>query len=164
MYRLMLFIHVASAMAFFLVHGATASAMFGLKRERDPERIRALLTIRDIGDRFMGWPLLTLLASGIALGFMGRWWGQGWVWTSIGLLVVIGVLMTVIGRLGNMRMAHALDPEAYEAPRKVEDRKSIPAPPEEVAALQDRLRPMLLTVVGVAGLAAILWLMMFKPF
>lgn len=164
MYRFVLFVHIASAIAFFLIHGATASAMFGLKRERDPARLRAILAIREVAERGMGWPVITLLLSGIILGFMGRWWGQSWIWVSIGLFVVVGVLMSLMGRLFNMRVAHALDPEAFEAPTKKEDRNSIPASPEELAALQSKLRPTLLTVIGVAGLALILWLMMFKPF
>lgn len=164
LYQIVLFIHVGSAVAFFLIHGATASAMFGLKRERDPNRITALLAVRDIAERRMGLPVVTLLISGIILGFMGRWWGESWIWISIGLFVLVGILMSVIGRLFNMRVAHALDPDVYEAPMKKEDRNSIPATDDELAALQARLRPVLLTVIGIGGLAAILWLMMFKPF
>ncbi len=164
MYQLILYVHVASAIAFFLVHGATASAMFGLKREQNPQRVRAILAVREVGERGMGVPILTLLISGIMLSFMGSWWEERWVWLSLGLFVVVGVLMSVIGRMGNMRVAHALDPDAYEAPQKKEDRKSVAASPEEVATLQARLRPVLLTGIGVVGLAAILWLMMFKPF
>lgn len=164
LYKIVLFIHVGSAVAFFLIHGATASAMFGLKRERDPKRIKAMLVVRDIAEQRMGLPVITLLVSGIILGFMGRWWGETWIWISIGVFVLVGILMSVIGRLFNMRVAHALDPDVYEAPMKKEDRNSIPATAEELAGLQAKLRPMLLTITGIAGLAIILWLMMFKPF
>ena len=32
-YQIVLYLHVAGALGFFLFHGATASATFGLKRE-----------------------------------------------------------------------------------------------------------------------------------
>jgi hypothetical protein len=162
MYRWLVFLHVLSAFAFFLVHGATAGAMFRLKTERDPDRIRAVLGLRDLAERWMGLPLLVLLGSGIALGFYGRWWGRGWIWTSLGILVLVGLLMSIIGRMYHMRVWEGLDPQGHPMRKGAGDRP--PASPEQLAAILASGRPWLLTGIGMAGMAVILWLMLFKPF
>jgi hypothetical protein len=163
-YPIVLFLHVFSAFAFFLVHGATAAAMFRLKRERDPERAKALLGIRDLADKWMGYPLLVLLVSGIVLGFMGRWWSQAWIWVALGVFIAVGTSMTFIGRMYHMRVWHAIDPVNQPLPTKREARRPSPASPAELAELLQSGRPALLTAVGVGGLAVIVWLMMLKPF
>jgi hypothetical protein len=162
MSRWLVFLHVVSAFGFFLVHGATAGAMFRLKTERDPDRLRALLGVRDLADRWMGLPLLGLLATGIALGFLGRWWGRGWIWVSLGVLVFVGLLMSTIGRMYHMRIWEGLDPKGHPMSKRAEDRP--PATAEQLADILASGRPWLLAVIGVAGMAIILWLMMFKPF
>jgi len=45
LYQLIVFLHVISAFAFLLSHGAAASVAFALKRERDPQKIRTLLDL-----------------------------------------------------------------------------------------------------------------------
>ena len=46
-YQIILYLHVASALGFFLFHGATASATFGLKREQGRESVELLLQMRE---------------------------------------------------------------------------------------------------------------------
>ena len=76
MYRLVVFVHILTAFAFMLSHGASAAIAFQLKRERELERIRSLLDVS--GTTWLGFSIgfLGLLVAGIALGFMGRWWGK----------------------------------------------------------------------------------------
>lgn len=98
------------------------------------------------------------------MAFMGRWWGQGWIWVSIGLFVAILFAMSGFGRLYLDRIAHAIDPEENASPMKKEDRSGVKATQVELADLLHRGRPVMLSVLGIVGLALILWLMMFKPF
>lgn len=164
MYQILLFLHVASVVAFLLFHGATASVMFALKRERDRERIQALLALRDRAESWWGTPMIVTLVTGIAMGFMGRWWSQAWIWVSLGLFLAILFAMSGFGRLHIDRVWHAIDPQGHPSPIKKEARNPDPASEEELNELLARGRPMLLTVIGVVGLAIILWMMMFKPF
>ncbi len=164
MYTVLRFLHVFSAFAFFLIHGATAAAMFALKRERDAKRVEGLLEIREFATKWMGIPLGILLISGIVMGFMGRWWNQTWIWLAIGVFFAISFAMSGFGRPYHDRLWHAIDPEGHAPPTKKEKRRSQPATTEELVGLLAVGRPMLLTVTGVIGLGVILWLMMFKPF
>lgn len=164
MYQILLFLHVSGAISFLLFHGATASVMFLMKRERDPNRLKGLLALRDRAEDWWRWPLIVNLISGITMGFMGRWWGQGWIWVSIGVFLVISFSMSGIGRLYIDRVWHAIDPLGHKSPVKAETRNPDPATPEELDGLLARGRPGLLTAIGVVGLAVILSMMMLKPF
>lgn len=164
LYRILLFAHVASVVAFLLFHGATASVMFAMKRAPENEQIKGLLAVRKRIENWWGIPMMLLLITGVALAFMGRWWGHAWVWISIGLFVVILFAMSGFGRLYLDRIAHAIDPDQNSSPMKNEDRGGVKATQDELATLLRRGRPAMLSVIGIVGLALILWLMMFKPF
>lgn len=164
MYRALLYLHVASVLAFLLFHGVSASVMFALRREEDPQRVEALLALRDRSTNWWGWPMVVMLLSGIGMGFMGRWWGDGWIWASLGAFLAILFAMSGFGRVYLDRIWHALDPTGHNPPTKKDDRGGVPASTAELASILTAGRPVLLTVVGVFGLGLILWLMMFKPF
>ena len=93
MYRIIVFLHILGAMGFLLAHGASASVAFRLRREKEIERIKALLDVSGTAVLMMWISLLVLAVAGIVLGFMGRWWSRGWIWTSIGLFLAIGILV-----------------------------------------------------------------------
>ena len=163
LYQILLYLHVASALGFFLFHGATASATYGLKRESGANRIVPLLKMREIGGAGGFLSIIITLITGIILSFMGRWWSDIWVWASIAILLVISAVMGSTGRDNFDRVSYAVEPEKYKAPK---DKKNDPTPPtdEDLVAEQAKGRPLYLTVTGVVALALILWLMMFKPF
>lgn len=46
-YQTILYLQVASALGFFLFHGATASATFGLRRKSGPNQVELLLRTRE---------------------------------------------------------------------------------------------------------------------
>ena len=173
MYSWLVFLHIAGALGFMLAHGASASAAFALRRERRLERVQALLELSASSYGVMYLSLLVLLVSGIAAGFLGGWWGRGWMWgflglglpitkPSLGLLIVIGVAMSVWGsRLyGGARKAAGL-------PYFENGKRHPPREPAGAAEIEARLamgNPLLLTAIGLGGLGVILWLMVFKPF
>ena len=157
MYELLRFLHVLSAMAYFLFHGAVASVTFAIRREPGPKRIEALSAVMVFA--YAGAPIagVVLVLSGILLGFMGRWWGDRWLWISLGLLLTIGVLMNRLGK--------AYLNEVYS---RVRNPSAQPRPQAGRGILGGMraffFHPMFFTVMGLIGLATVLWLMMFKPF
>jgi len=156
MYELLRFLHVLSAMAYFLFHGAVASVTFAIRREPGPKRIDALSEVMVLAYR--GAPIagVVLVLSGILLGFMGRWWGDRWIWASVAVLLVIGILMN---RLGKPYMT-----EGFSRARN----PSAQLRPQAGRGILGGMRafffhPMFFTFTGMIGLAIVLWLMMFKP-
>lgn len=162
MYRWFVFLHVLGVFGFLLAHGTSAAVSFALRRERQLERVQALLLLsgNTLGLSFLS--LLVLLVSGIVAGFMGQWWGQGWIWVSLGLLIAIIVAMSVLGSAvyGGVRKAAGLPYVVSGKPQPA----VAPADPAELAALLARGQPLLLTIIGYGGFAVITWLMMLKPF
>ena len=158
MYTWVIFLHVLSVMGFLLAHGSAAVVMFRLRSERDPARIGALLDLsRAVGGLTAATALLLLLA-GLAGGFMGSWWGRGWIWASLGLFIVIGVVMSSLGRVYFERVRRALAAAPGSATA------SAGPAAEPVAAAIAAGQPLLVAAIGLGGLAVITWLMMFKPF
>jgi hypothetical protein len=162
MYRVIVFFHILGAMGFLMSHGASASVAFRLRRETEIERIKALLDVSGTAVIVMWISLLVLAVAGIVLGFMGRWWNRGWIWTSIGLLLAIGIVMGIFsGRhYHGLRKLVGLPYMEGSKDRPAEE----PASHAEILALINDHKPMVLTVVGFGGIGVILWLMMFKPF
>lgn len=154
-YRWVVFIHVASAFGFFIIHGASINVAFRLRKEREPERIRGLLQLSS-GTISLSYVFLgLLLAGGIVAGFMGDWWSQRWIWTALILLLLITGLMFPLGTLYYRKVSNVL---AMATPSVREQVMG------EVDSLLSSPRPWILAVIGYGGLLVILWLMMFKPF
>jgi hypothetical protein len=162
MYNWIVYLHLLGIFGFLLAHGASVSAAFALRRERNLDKVRALLELSGGSIGVMYLSLLVLLAAGIVAAFMGQWWGRGWIWVSLGLLVVIIIAMGAMGSryYGEARKLAGLP---YFAGRKVQPPLP-PASPDELYAVLARANPMLLTVIGLGGFAIIGWLMRFKPF
>jgi len=123
-----------------------------LRRERNPARMSALL---DASAAARGWTyagIAVLGTGGLIDAFLGHWWSAGWVWTSIGVFVaMIGVLV-------------ALAMPYYRHLRLAVDRAASTGEDRELDRLAASAIPVVILAVGVIGLAAILWLMVFKPF
>ena len=159
MYQWVVFVHVASVLAFMLAHGVHVTAMWAFRREADPER--ALTFFNDVptatGLRVL---LAAVVLSGATAGIMGSWWGSGWIWTSLVLLTVIAFAMWRFGG-GYFGLVQGAAEAAIVA------RTADPANPGPQAAY-DRARrswhTIGMSILGLGGLAVILWLMMFKPF
>lgn len=162
MYPWLVFLHVLGIFGFLMAHGVSASAAFALRRERNLERIRALLDLSSSSLGVLHGSIMLLLITGIVVGFMGRWWGRGWIWVSLGLLIAIYTYMGIAasGYYSQVRKAVGL---AYMQGFKPHPAGE-PASVEEIDALLTRSQPVLLAVIGLVGLAMIAWLMMFKPF
>jgi hypothetical protein len=158
-YPWLVWLHVVGAFVFALGHGTSAVVSFRVRGERERASIVALLDVSQVSQAVMYVGLFVLLASGIAAGVVGQWFGQLWLWAAIATLVVVLVAMYSIaspyygqlrGRLGQK----AFQPKG-ESPNPLTD--------AELVALLDSRRPEVLAAIGTLGLAIILWLMVFKP-
>ena len=164
MYQWLVFAHILGVFGFLLAHGTAAAVTFALRRQREVERVRVLLDLSRGVTMVANVSLLVLLAAGITAGFMGNWWGQGWIWASLGLFILIGVTMTLLGSrpLNRIRqLVHVGNPSRSET---ISHASLDTSAEKQLAVLLAATHSWLLTVIGGGGLALILWLMMFKPF
>ena len=161
-YPWLVFLHVFGVFVFLLAHGVSAGVSFRLRKERNPERLRALLDLSRSSYTVMTIGFLWLLTTGSILGVLGGWWQQAWFWVALGALFAITFAMTplVARPYGKVRRALGL-----RVPFQSKKQQSAPPPAEaEIDSILSKARPLTLTAIGIGGIAFILWLMMFKPF
>ena len=163
LYPWVVFLHVLSALAFMLAHGASAAVMFRVRVERDPARLAALLDLSQSVTGLLSLSLLALFIFGLIAGFMGSWWGRGWIWASLAVLVVLSIVMNSLGRMYFNKVRSALGLATYETQKKkIAPPPALPA--EALAAVLNAGQPRLVAWAGFISLAVLTWLMMFKPF
>ena len=162
LYKLIVFLHVISVFGYLLAHGVSAGVAFALKKERNVQKIRAMLDLSAASYPIMFNTLFAFFIFGVIAGFQGQWWKFGWIWVSIVLLIVIVVLMASLGAgiYGEVRRAAGLPYRIKGKPFPEEPAKS----DEEVLAILAKTNPILLTIIGYGGFAVITWLMVAKPF
>jgi hypothetical protein len=157
----LVFAHILGAFTFVLAHGVSVFAALKLRGERDGARASALLDLSKSAVVIAAVAVAFLLLTGIAAGFAGDYWGRGWIWASIAVLLALWGYMAFRGTRYHDEMRHAVgsigiyDHKATEAPA---------ADPVALAALQASSRAVELATVGGIGLVVILWLMVLKPF
>jgi len=154
MHRWWVFLHIAGAFGFLMAHGVSAYVTLRLPKERDPARVSQLLELSASSVGFMWNSIGLLLIGGIAAGFTGQFWGQGWIWAAIVVLVVVMGAMYAMGttwakRLRTISGAMVGGTEAVSGPQFEEILRS--------------KRPYTIAAIGFVGLLVILWLMIFKP-
>ena len=158
----LLFLHILSALTFFLAHGTSVAMAFKIRSETNFDRIRAMLDLSVSTIRVIFISFLAMGLTGLTMPFILKLWGKGWIWTSIVLMVIVLVQMGLMNE------------KRYKILRKLvglpymQGNKEFPA--EEPASLQDvqahmkKLKLGELMVVGYVIPMIVLWLMVFKPF
>ena len=73
MYPWLVFLHVLGVFGFLMAHGISAGAAFALRRERNLERVRALLDLSSSSLGILHSSIMILFLTRIVIGFMGRW-------------------------------------------------------------------------------------------
>jgi Predicted integral membrane protein (DUF2269) len=155
MYQWMVFLHIAGVFVFLIAHGVSVGVAFRVRGERDPRRIMALLELSAWATGLMYAGILLLLTGGIIAGFMGDWWGGGWIWVSLGTLVLIMVAMYAMAT-GYYRRLRLVVGAMADGSHAVSE--------ERLAEALEGPRAWILAVIGFGGLLFILYLMLFKPF
>jgi hypothetical protein len=145
--------------AFLLAHGVQVTVMWKMRGALDPQQsltlfdaLPSLLLIR--------LTLGIVVGSGLIAGFIEPWWQQWWMWLSLALLVAIWAAMWRWGG-GYFGLIQET------ATRALEERARGPGSTVAMEAFErtrKRWQPVGMMLVGIGGLAVILWLMMFKPF
>ena len=160
MYEYIVLLHVVGAFLFALSHGVSLFASLQLRATHERAEITALLKLSQVslGGVYVG--LLLLLVGGVWAGFAGDHWGSGWIWASLGTLVVVIVAMYAMATpfYGRMRVASGVTTD----PKMVERIGELG--PEELATMAASGRPLILAAIGGIGFLVILWLMVVKPF
>lgn len=173
LYLWIVFLHVAAILVLLVQHGGTAAVTYMLGRERNRERLRALLDLSSLTYDSRGWfgrtfwlSIVVMALSGIALMVMGGWWRQVWPWASIVLFIVLVVGMAQMGTRAMTRVRQALGmPYVVRSGlKRPEWQESTAGDDAALVAAQASVRPGLLAALGAGGFAIVLWLMMFKPF
>ena len=159
MYEWVVFAHVASVLAFMLAHGIHVTVMWAMRREPDPERAMTFFNDLSVatGLRIL---LAVVVVTGAIAGFMGSWWSSGWIWTSLVLLAVIAVAMW---RFGGEYFS-LIEEAALAAIAARNTDPANQAPQAAFDAARRSWHTIGLSILGLGGVAVILWLMMFKPF
>jgi hypothetical protein len=162
MYQFLVFLHVVSAFAFFMAHGASAIMAFQLRRESQLERIKAILDLSNAALPVAYIALLFLLLAGIGAGIMGNWFSHGWIWGAIVLLLLMWFGMVVYGArfFTPIRKAVGLPYRDREGEHVAE----APASQAEIMALIQGSNPFIVGAMYFAFILLMLWLMMYKPF
>jgi hypothetical protein len=149
------FLHVAGVIAFVMFHGVSMMVALQLRTERDRGRIATMTQLSGSSLRGMYVALLWLIVFGVIAGIQGEWWNDGWFWISVGLLVVAIAEMSAVGRPYYERVKEAIEVRPSGVPRRSD---------EELDEILRSPIGLWNTVFGIAVLAAIAWLMIFKPF
>ena len=151
MYLWWKYVHSVGGLGFLAAHGASAAVALRLRKERDPARIRTLLDLSRSTRPWMYVSLLVLLVAGVVDGFKGAWWDQGWIWTALILLTLMLVAAFPMAVPYYIRVRRAVADGSEVTPGQLDHLLASP-------------RPIVIAVVQTAGIAAIVWLMVLKPF
>jgi len=159
MYNWLVFLHVLFALLFMLAHGAHAAAMLKFRGEPDPEKSLTFFNIvPDI--KFVRYLTVLMGITGVIAAFITPWWKQGWTWASLVIFVIVSWVMYKYGAGYYGIMGDA-------ARHLIEAKKTntnLPVAQKEFDEARNAPHAMIVSVVGIVGLAIILSLMRFKPF
>ncbi|HEX9331384.1 MAG TPA: hypothetical protein VF896_05825 [Anaerolineales bacterium] len=160
--RWLIFLHVLSAITFFLAHGTSAAMMFKVRNETDLVRIRAMLDLSDSTLEIMFIGFLGLVLTGLILPFFLHIWNMIWVWLSIVLMIFVFIWMVRMSE-GTYKVLRKLIGAPYR-----QGSKELPAePPAELDVIFSHLKNIRTTPIVLIGYGIpmfVLWLMIFQPF
>lgn len=158
-YTWIVFAHLVGVFGFLLAHGASASVALRLRHEHEPGAIRGLLALTAATRRLMYGSLALLGVAGALAGYLGGWWSEGWTWASVGVLIAMTLAVVAVGTPYFRRLRKVAEIAAARSAAGGDD-----ASGEELRAMLRSARPLVVSAVGLGGLAVILWLMVLKPF
>ena len=161
-FRWLVFIHVLSAITFFLSHGAAAAMVFKVRYEKDHIRIQAMLdlAVSTFKVYMLSFPIMGL--TGLGMPFITHIWHRIWIWLSIVLILFVAVWMFAVNEKQFKQLRKLVGLPYMQG--KTEYPAEAPASPEEIEKFLKTINPISWVVVGYGIPAFVLWLMIFKPF
>lgn len=160
--RWLIFLHVLSALTFYMAHGTSVAMAFKIRKETDFTRIRAMLDLSWSTMILMGVSFLIMGLTGIIMPFMIHIWNKVWVWASIVLMLFVFIYMAMFNETSYKQLRRLVGLPYMKGSKELPAEP--PSSPEEVAALLKKTSLTGLVVVGYVIPAIVLWLMVFKPF
>jgi hypothetical protein len=158
MYLWVVYLHVIVIFLFLIQHAVEIFVTFKLRAQNEPEGIYATYAFMlDNNSRNLRITYSLIILTGIAAGFISTWWKQGWMWTALGIMILLWFGMSRIGS----NYLTAVDNITDRAVKNRDDSSAIDKFRNELRA---RREPEILAVLSVVSGGIILWLMMFKPF
>jgi hypothetical protein len=148
------FIHLVGVVGFVAAHGTSMAATILMKRIHEPKQVSGILQLSAATVSAFYVSTLVLLVGGIGAGVVGKWFDQGWIWVSLGLLVGIGVLMFPMARAHFRRIRLVL--ELIETGTTVSR--------DDFVRVLDSGNPVLTAGTGFVAILLIVYLMVLKPF
>lgn len=158
LYSWLVFVHLAGVFGFLIAHGVSIAVGLKLRKERDRDRILALLQLSGATTMWLYASLGVLLFGGLwaAIGPQPKWWSiKKWPLTALLVLIFATISMVGMARPYYRRLKEKMQRRASGAPM---------ASDEELAQLLGSPIPLVLAGVGFGSLGVILWLMVLKPF
>jgi hypothetical protein len=155
MERFWLFVHLVGMAGFLTAHGVSMFAMFQLRGVgTDRDRVFDLCdrSKRSIGPMYLSTGLLVL--GGVMGGIAGEWFGDGWLWVSI---LVLLATMAAMSSITTPYMKKLRD-----GCTRWHDGSYTLSDEDLREALEGPIVP-LTTAVGSLGFLIILYLMVYKP-
>jgi len=159
MYNWLVLLHIFFAFLFILSHGPHVVAMLKFRGEPDPERSLSFFNMVP-NLRYIRYFYIAMGVFGFAASFITGWWKQGWIWTSTVVFLVITWVMYKYGT-GYYNIIIDASTRLIEAKQT---NTNLPAAQKEYNDARNAPHAMIVSIVGIVGLAIILWLMRFKPF
>src|SRR5437764_4387582 len=158
MYQWWVFVHLLGVFAFLVSHGASMTVAFRLRTEREPRRVSELLQVSASATNATYWSLGVLVAAGAVAAFVGHlWshlWSSLWIWAAIAVLLLTTAAMLAMARPYYRRVR-------VVAAAKAEGETSVTDQQFDEVLRSGKAGAIM--AIGVVGLAAILYLMLFKP-
>jgi hypothetical protein len=154
-YRWIKFLHIASAIGFVGIHGASIVVLYAIRGEGDRGRIESMMSLSAKTVTAMYVSLAAVVGTGLWMGIeVEAWFRQPWYWWSLALLVITSLLMYFIAKPFGETVRAACEMRPSGVPRVSN---------EELTVIVRSPRTHLITAIGVVGLGLILYLMVFRP-
>lgn len=160
--RWLVFLHILSAISFFLAHGTSAAMAFQLRKETDFTRIRAMLDLSWSTMILMGVSFLIMGLTGLALPFLVHIWNKVYIWLSIMLMLIVFIYMAAFNETHYKQVRRMVGLPYMKGNTNM--LAEPPSSPEEVFALLKKTSLTPVVIIGYGIPAIVLWLMVFKPF
>ncbi len=154
-YQWIRFLHIASALGFVGIHGASIVVLYAIRNERDRDQIESLLgfSARTVIATYIS--LAAVVGTGLWLGFKATFFfSESWYWWALVVLALTSIVMWFLAKPFTRRLRAACEIRPSGIPRKSD---------EELDRLLRSPRSHIITAIGVGGLVAVLYLMVFQP-
>jgi uncharacterized membrane protein SirB2 len=151
--------HVFFVILAFGAHGVSAFSIFRVRAASDRAELRTLLDLSATSLIVSGIALLAAVLIGVWAAISGGHFSRLWPWAAIVVVVVVAVAMTPFAPnpMREIRAALGIGNDKSGAPLQ-------PGSDADVAVAKAKLRPEATLIIGVVGLALLVWLMEGKPF